>query len=693
MPYLSGWVPDLAYSLVLDPQLPWQISAVCLAATAVAIIMAFRARMAGRILRVGLAAALAAAVLNPSVRIESREKETDYVLLLIDRTSSQTLGERSARTEEALAWLRNSVPEFGKFELREVELRDADGGTQLAAALRHEIGNLGEKLAGAFVVTDGLIHDSENGIDSLAPVHILLTAGFAEMDRRILIREAPKFAVVEEPTEIVALVEDFGAMQPDAEISVDFFLDGVLQETIRSIPGKPFRVPVKIASAGTKVAHFRIPAIDGELTRLNNEASVEINGVRDRLRVLMVSGIPHAGQRAWRNILMSDASVELVHLTILRNPENRDSTAIEELALIQFPARELFQEKLDQFDLVILDRFRRIGLLTSADFERLAAYVESGGALLVAGGPELADPRNLHDTAVGRVLPADPTGFVAEQGFRPELTSAGMRHPVTADLIATGSSDSGAASSWGRWFRQVELLVEDGHVLMTGADERPLLVLVRSGLGRVALLASDQAWLWHRGFEGGGPQQELLKRLVHWMMKEPGLEEEALSASAFGSTLKIVRRSMSNEAALLELTAPDGGKIQLSAAETAAGTFEALVENPDPGVHMVSDGALSAAVAVELPNSLEFKGAASGGIAAERLVSDTGGAVFAVESGFPDVRLVGEGRSAAGRNWAGVMPRNNFTVTGIELVPLTNAFAFLLLILGFACAAWYREGR
>ena len=655
--------------------------------------MALRARMAGRILRVGLATALAIAILNPSVRIESREKETDYILLLIDRTSSQTLGGRSARTEEASAWLKDAVPELGEFELREVELRDSESGTLLEAALRSEIEALGQNLAAAFAITDGLIHDLENGIDSLAPVHILLTTGVAEMDRRISIRETPKFAVVEEPTEIVALVEDFGAMQSDAEVSVDFFLDGVLQETFHSIPGKPFKAPVKVASAGTKVAHFKIPEIDGELTHLNNEASVKINGVRDGLRVLMVSGVPHAGQRAWRNILMSDASVELVHLTILRNPENRDSTAIEELALIQFPSRELFQEKLDQFDLVILDRYRRIGLLTNPDFERLAAYVESGGALLVAGGPELADLRNLHDTAVGRVLPADPTGFVVEQGFRPELTSAGMRHPVTAELVATSAPDSGTASDWGRWFRQVELRVEDGDVLMTGAEERPLLVLVRSGLGRVALLASDQAWLWHRGFEGGGPQQELLRRLVHWMMKEPGLEEEALSASAYGTDLKIVRRSMSDEAPAIELTAPDGSKVRLSAAETAAGTFEALVKNPNPGVHLVSDGELHASVAVELPNSLEFEGAASGGIAAERLVSDTGGAVFAVENGLPDVRLVGEGRSAAGRNWAGVMPRNNFTVTGIELVPLTNAFAFLLLILGFACAAWYREGR
>ena len=682
----------MAYSVVLDPHMPWQIAAVCLAATLIALGMAIRARMAGWIARACLAAALATAVINPSVRMESRERETDYVLILADRTSSQKLGERTARTEEALAWLRSSIPEIGGFELREAALPDAEGGTRLASALRREIEDLGERLAAAFVVTDGLIHDAEVGIEAPAPVHILLTADNAEKDRRILILDAPKFALVGEPADVIAILEDTGSMPGNEEVGVEFYLDGALQGTIRAVPGEPFSAPVRIDSAGPKAVHFKAAAAEGELTLLNNEASLEINGVRERLRVLMVSGIPHAGQRTWRNILMSDASVELVHLTFLRNPESRDSTSIEELALIQFPARELFQEKLEQFDLVILDRYRRIGLLTNADFERLSDYVESGGALLVAGGPELADPRNLHDTAVGRVLPAEPTGFVAEKAFRPARTLAGMRHPVTAGLDASSSSESGARPDWGRWFRQVELRVEDGDVLMAGADGRPLLVLFRAGQGRVALLASDQAWLWHRGFEGGGPQQELLKRLVHWMMKEPGLEEEALSASAFGSTLRIVRQSMSDDATELELLMPGGGKAPLLAAATSPGRFEALIENPDPGLHIVRDGGLAAAVSIGLQHPLEFEGAASGGGTAERLVANKGG-VFAVESGFPDVRLVQDGRAAAGQAWAGVLPRDNFTVSGIELIPLTRPVVFMLLILGLACLAWHREGR
>ena len=683
----------MAYSVVLDPQMHWQISAVCFAATLIALGMAIRARMAGWIPRACLAAVLATAILNPSVRTESREKETDNILILVDRTSSQKLGERTARTEEALAWLRSSIPEFGSFELREAELLDTEGGTRLASALRREIEDLDGRLAAAFVVTDGLIHDAEVGIESPAPVHILLTTDNAEMDRRILIRNAPKFALVGETADVVALFEDTGSMPRNEKVGVEFYLDGTLQGTIRAMPGELFSAPVRIDSAGPKVVHFKAAAAEGELTHLNNEASVEINGVQERLRVLMVSGIPHAGQRTWRNILTSDASVELVHLTFLRNPESRDSTAIDELALIQFPARELFQEKLGQFDLVILDRYRRIGLLTNADFERLAEYVEGGGALLIAGGPELADPRNLHDTAVGRVLPAEPTGFIAEKAFRPAPTLAGMRHPVTAELHASSSSESGAGREWGRWFRQVELRVENGDVLMAGADGRPLLVLFRAGQGRVALLASDQAWLWHRGFEGGGPQQELLKRLVHWMMKEPGLEEEALYASADGTTLRIIRQSMSDDVPELELFTPSGGKVPLLAAATSPGRFEALIESPGPGIHIVRDGGLAAAVSVGLQHPLEFEGAASsGGSAVERLVANMGG-VFAVENGFPNARLVQEGRAAAGRTWAGVLPRNNFTVSGIEFVPLTQPVVFALLILGLACGAWHREGR
>src|SRR5207302_1897653 len=219
---------------------------------------------------------------------------------------------------------------------------------------------------------------------------------------------------------------------------------------------------------------------------------------------------PHAGERVWRNILKSDPSVDLVHFTILRPPEKQDGTPIRELSLIAFPIRELFDVKLDDFDLIIFDRYSRRGIIPQAYVENVVRYVRKGGAFLEAAGPSFGTPMSLYRTPLGEILPTEPTGNVYEDGFKPQLTEAGRRHPVTEDL--SGAGKPGETPSWVRWFRQVEARVHHGTTVMNGDHSAPLLVLDRVGKGLVAQLLSDQLWLWARGFEGGGPQAELLRR-------------------------------------------------------------------------------------------------------------------------------------------------------------------------------------
>jgi hypothetical protein len=429
-----------------------------------------------------------------------------------------------------------------------------------------------------------------------------------------------------------------------------------------------------------------------ELTMANNRAAVMVNGVRDRLRVLLVSGEPHAGERAWRHLLKSDPSVDLVHFTILRPPEKQDGTPIRELSLIAFPTRELFQDKIDDFDLIVFDRYRRRGVLPQLYLDNVAEYVRNGGALLEAGGPSFGSPLSLFRTPLGDVLPAAPTGRIMEQGYRPSVTTLGQRHPVTAKL--PGANDANSNPEWGRWFRQVDAEARDGDTLMSGIRERPLLILQRVGKGRVAQLLSDHAWLWARGYEGGGPQAELMRRVAHWLMKEPELEEEDLRAQVNGGTLEIVRRSMRPSLPEITVTRPDGSTESLQLEDAGPGRATAAMPVHQVGLYEVSDGSHTALAAAGALNPLEYRDVRATPDKLRPLVEASGGAVsrFATQE-LPSLRKVRPDRAHSGRGWIGLQENSAYRVTGVAEASLLPAILALILAAGTLTFAWFREGR
>ena len=310
--------------------------------------------------------------------------------------------------------------------------------------------------------------------------------------------------------------------------------------------GEETELRIDISHGGANVVDIRLPPRPGELTTRNNRVIAAVTGVRDRLRVLLVSGEPHPGGRTWRDLLKSDPTVDLIHFTILRPPATQDGTPVSELSLIAFPTRELFLEKIDSFDLIVFDRYRWRGVLAAAYLANIARYVREGGAVLVASGPAFAGAQSLSRTPLREILPARPTLEVFEEPFLPRVSELGQRHPVTAGLEqAAGLGPDGPR--WGRWLRQIDIVPTSGHVVMTGIEARPLLILDRVGEGRVALIASDHAWLWSRGYEGGGPQADLLRRLAHWLMREPELEEEAVFAHVEGRRVLVERRTLAAE--------------------------------------------------------------------------------------------------------------------------------------------------
>ncbi|MBM9594846.1 hypothetical protein [Roseitranquillus sediminis] len=684
-------------SMVFDPLLPWPVLWLLAALAAVFVVFAVWRKLAGWWLRGLAAAALLAAVANPSIQSEDRAPLSDIVILVVDRSASQRIADRPDQVEAAIERVEEEVAALPDTELRVVELDDdeGDGGTRLMSALAAAVAEEPrDRLSGAILLTDGQLHDIERAPDLPAPLHALLTGREGDWDRRLMVENAPAFAILGEPVTLTLRVEDQGAVPPSigTMAALEISVDGGEVQTFRVPVGEALELPVVLPHGGMNVIQFTLPEAEGELTDRNNSAVVQINGVRDRLRVLLVSGEPHPGERTWRNLLKSDSSVDLVHFTILRPPEKQDGVPVDELSLIAFPTRELFLDKIHEFDLIIFDRYKRRGILPSIYLDNVRQYVMDGGALLIAAGPDFASADSIYRSPLAEILPAAPTGRVIEEGFLPDVTDIGDRHPVTAELERM-SEAPGEEAPWGRWMRLIDLVAESGHALMSGVDERPLLVLDRVGEGRVALLGSDHAWLWNRGFEGGGPQMELLRRLSHWLMKEPELEEDALSVTAEGQTMTVVRRTLEDRVGSVQLTAPDGETVTLELEETSPGHFTTTWTAPEIGLYRLVEGEETAVIALGPAAPREFEETIATEDRLAPAVEATRGGIRRIEEGIPDLRQVREGRPASGRGWFGITPREAYLTQDVTISPLLPAWAWLLLATALVVGAWLREGR
>ena len=688
-------------TLVFDPFLPWLALAGLGGFMVLVTALSLWRGLAGWWLRGLGMAALLAALTNPSLQTEDRSPLQDIVLVVRDDTGSNRLAERAAQTDAAVAHLRARLEALG-VELREATVPDDpdNAGTLLMTRLTEALSDLPrDRLAGTFVVSDGLVHDPGQAPDLPAPLHLLQTGEGDDWDRRLIVRNAPAYGILGETLTLTLRIEDEGAVPAELRgqpVRVGFSINGEEMRYAQAPVGRDMELSLTLERGGMNVLHFTVDEAPGELTTRNNEAVVQINGIRDRLRVLLVSGEPHTGQRTWRNLLKSDPSVDLVHFTILRPPDRHDGVPVNELSLIAFPTRELFIDKIDEFDLIIFDRYRRRGILPNAYFANIARYVTDGGALLVVGGPELASAESIFFSPLGRIFPAEPTARLIEEGFLPRQTLPGLRHPVTAGLAEEHGANGPVVREeppWGRWLRQVELTARRGDVVMEGAGERPLLVLDRVGEGRIALLGSDQAWLWDRGFEGGGPQAELLRRLAHWMMAEPELEEEALNVSGEGTRLTIERRSMLDGPHVAQVTGPDGETVPVELDEQAPGRFRARFDAGQQGLFRVSDGDLDAVVVLGPANPREYERTFTTADEMAPLIGATRGGVARIQDGLPQIRRVPEGRTAAGRGWMGITPREAHAVTDMRLAALMPPWSWLILAAGLILGGWLREGR
>lgn len=629
---------------------------------------------------------------NPSLRIEKRNLEPDVVIIVLDNTMSQSLKNRPEQNMRALEHLTKELASRPNTETRTIELSDAAGdkGSLLMSAVASAISKEAkDRLAGVIIISDGQIHDADLAPIMDVPLHLLLTGQPEDWDRRLVVKDAPGFAILGEPAILSIMLQDQGSA-PQTSFA-EFFLSVDDGPNLKyEIPVNQFvEVEVPLLHGGINVLQFSTPEISGELTGKNNSAVVRINAVRDRLRVLLVSGIPHPGERTWRNLLKSDSSVDLVHFTILRPPEKRDDVPVAELSLIAFPTRELFLEKIDEFDLIIFDRYKRRGLLPASYFESISNYVRKGGAVLVAAGPDYAGVNSLYRSPLGSILPGRPTSRVFEEPILPVVTDLGYKHPISEGLESF-ASDQG----WGRWLRQIELEATSGNVLLTGKRERPLLLVDRVGNGRVALLASDHAWLWDRGFEGGGPQAELLRRIAHWLMKEPDLEEESLFVTPTENGLRVTRRTIKKESISdLEVVAPNGDLNYLRFDKKAPGRYETLIIGDQEGLYRLKSNDLEVVAAMGPIAPRELSQTIASVDAFKPTLAKTGGGSKLIYLGLPKLRNIRSGRAAYGRNWVGLISRNIQSTQGVELKQLLPSWIYLILALSSLLIGWLREGR
>ena len=708
------------WSIDIAPMVPAPLLVAAIVVGLALIAVLFFRRTRGAALRALALAAIVAALANPSFRQEERESLANIAVVLVDESTSQSIAGRPAQTAAIRADLEDKLGRIPGLEVKWISASRPTGegtaGTHLFTELNRALSEIApDRLAGIIMITDGQVHDIPASAAALgfnAPVHALVTGRPDEFDRRIEVITAPKFGIVNgPPRDIEIAVREAGRRgQAGGQVTLRVRREGQPDEMVRTEIDQRARIAMSFPTAGQNILEIELEPVPGELTHLNNRVVIAAEGVRENMRVLLVSGEPHAGERVWRNLLKSDAAVALVHFTILRPPEKQDGTPIHQLSLIAFPTRELFSEKISNFDLIIFDRYQNRGILPPVYYDNIARYVSNhGGALLVASGDDYAQSTSLFRTALAPVLPAAPSGRVIEEPFKARVTDDGVKHPVTRSL--PGLREPGVEPDWGRWFRQVETNVIRGRTIMSGVQEKPLLVLDRVGRGRVALLLSDHAWLWSRGYDGGGPHTDLLRRTAHWLMKEPDLEEERLIASSRGLKLTIERRSMEAQVPPVSVQAPGGETSEVILEAASNGVWRTTIDVRQPGLYKMQTNApapdrrvLTAVAHAGLEDAREMNEVTATDAKLKPLITATGGGAFWTRSvagllssdtavDVPRISLLANARVLAGSGWLGLKDREAYVTRGVRITPMFTGLLALAALLAFLTLAWWREGR
>ena len=655
----------------------------------IVIFIGFKLKAPGNIFRSMLLFLIILSISNPTIISENRENIPDTVAVVLDLSPSQDINNRKDIAQKTYNNIKNELEKINNLDVR-LKTINGERGSKIFEPLNSMIGDVpAERLAGAIIITDGQISDTPALLDNFnfkSPINVLLTGNKEEKDRRLIIESSPRFGIVGEEINIDIKVEDISASNPNALVSIN--MNDEIEQS-RSIPiGEIVTITMPLERAGITSLNIEVEAGKEELTLQNNKAVVEINAIRERLKVMLVSGEPNMGLRSWRNLLNSDPSVDLIHFTILRPPNKQDLTPVGELSLIPFPSRELFQANLNDFDLIIFDQYHLRGILPQFYLKNVVEYVVNGGALLDASGPSYAGPYSLSLSPLQNILPTEPTGDVVLQEFIPIMTDYGERHPVTADL------KDNTSNNWGPWYRMVEGITVAGDVLLEGPESRPLLVLNRVGQGRVAQILSDQSWVWTKPGSNKGPQADLLRRLVHWLMKEPELEENELSARMDNNTILITKNSLILDNKPIISISPDNTKTEIILEDIGKGKQIGKILSPQEGTWKFSSGNSKISLIVGNSNSSEYLDVRTTDNIVKPIVEFTSGSINWVNNeNLPKIRHLPKSKLNENNNHIKLVKNEKYFVKSLQQSTLTPWYLVLILSLTLLFLSWYRETK
>ena len=672
-------------------------------------LMGWRRGMKGNLPRAFAGAVLIYGMSNHQQINEEREKLPTETLIVVDQSPSQSLGDRTKATADTHAALSKALAALPGVNVRVVNVGGdhqgvAADGTHIFNSIDDALSDVPRnRLGGVFIATDGQVHDkiADNyTLGDNVPVHALISGKASEYDRRVEIEEGPRFGLVSQKQNIKFRVIHEGTMpNAAAKVPVSILLDGKLTTTQMVTPGQTATVSIDITHAGQNIVEIKAESASGEVTEVNNRIVTSVEGIHEKLKVLIISGSPNPNTRMWRSMLKSDPDVDSVHFMVQRLPEQLDDTPREEMSLMPFPMNEVFAENLGKFNLIVLDNYESRNLLSNDYLENIVKYVKGGGALLVASGPEYAGAESIFKTPLAAVLPAEPTGQVTERDFTPRISERGQRHPVMRGL--DGANASGESKpTWGSWYRSVDVKTPAGDVVMEGADKKPLLILSHQEKGRVAMLNTDSTWRWERGYASKGPYASLLLQTSHWLMKNPALEEEALRVSQQKRDIVVEQQTMGDKSTPVTIRMPSGKTLTVTPEVSAPGLWQAKVPATEMGFYSVEQGGKyprTAFVNVGPDNAREYAATISTPDILKPLVTRTGGLVARMTDTAgnlttPKLQAVTVDKKdtkLAGDDWMGVRMTDASILRSIDKKQVVdNRILALVLLLSMAAAYW-----